>query len=164
MVKKRKKPDLHDMPAGHQLTSKAKIGIMAEADRILNTYKEHSKEDFLVFTRGLKIDSDRGPQVFDRCMAFFQREVFEELAPNIDDLSRGEDPKNKRFWIERTKKAGKDSDLAVIILWLISFPVHPLYLQVGAADKKQASIIKQRITHLLHFNSWLEDYVEIVQW
>jgi len=164
VAKKKKKPNVPEIPTGHQLTNKAKVGLIAEEKRIQNTYREYSKKDFLIFTRGLKIDSDKGPQVFERCLYPFQREVFEDLAPNLEALRKGDEPEKKRFWIERTKKAGKDSDLAIIILWLIAFPKRPFYIQVGAADKEQASIVKKRITHLLEFNSWLTDYVEIVQW
>ena len=66
-----------------------------------------------------------------------------------------ERPKMQRFWIERTKKASKDADLAVIMMWLVAFPVRPLYMQVGAADRVQAGIVKDRMSHLLHHNPWL---------
>lgn len=164
MTKKKKTPDLPKIPTGHQLTEKAKVGLLAEKDRIQNTFQEYAKNDFIVFSHGLKIDSAEGPKVFNRCIAPFQRECFEDLAPNIDALSKGEDPEKKRWWIERTKKAGKDSDLAIIILWLIAFPKRPFYIQVGAANKEQAAIVKDRITYLLHANIWLNKYVEIVKW
>ena len=82
----------------------------------------------------------------------------------MNDLRNGKKPKNRRFWIERTKKGGKDSDLAIIVLWLIAFAKRPFYMEVGAADKKQAAIVKDRISHLLHWNTWLNEYIEIVQW
>lgn len=163
--KKIKKPDLPKIPDKHRLSGKkAKIGLLAEADRILETYREYAKKDFMIFALGLKIDSAEGPKVFNRCIYPFQKKFFEDVAPNLHDLRIGEDPKNKRFWTERTKKAGKDSDLAIIILWLVAFPERPFYIQVAAADKEQASIVKKRIVNLIHYNSWLENYVDLVQW
>lgn len=117
----------------------------------------------MLFVRGLKIASQTGPAVFENCMAGFQRDTFIEMAPSLEALRVGEKPKMQRFWIERTKKASKDADLAVIMMWLVAFPVRPLYMQVGAADRVQAGIVKDRMSHLLHHNPWLNDYVEMVQ-
>jgi hypothetical protein len=94
-------------------------------------------------------------------MSDFQRETFSAVAPSLHAVRDGTMPPCRRFWIERTKKAGKDSDLAICLLWLIAFPNRPFYAQVGAADKDQASIIRRRMTDLLHENPWLKKYVEI---
>ena len=68
----------------------------------------------MLFVRGLKIASQTGPAVFENCMAGFQRDTFIEMAPSLEALRVGEKPKMQRFWIERTKKASKDADLAVV--------------------------------------------------
>lgn len=137
--------------------------LVEEADRIEAAYRKKSAEDFLLFTRGLTIDGVRGPKLFENCMALFQRECFEDLAPSLHALRDGRIPPCRRWWLERTKKAGKDSDLAIIIIWLIAFPRRPFYAQVGAADREQAGIVKSRVSNLLHHNPWLTDHIEMVR-
>lgn len=138
--------------------------VLDQEDKIEYAYRTRSSSDFMTFVRGLKIDSQFGPQVFERCIAPFQRDCFEDLAPNLHALREGKKPKDRRWWIERTKKASKDADLAIVCLWLVAFPHRPFYAQIGAANKEQASIIKERMANLLHWNPWLNEHVEIVQW
>lgn len=149
--------------AGPQ-TQKSKIEIWNEKDKIEATFQDMAAKDFMCFVRGINIKSDDGPKMFDSCIAMYQRKCFEELTDSLHDLKKGKKPKKRRFWIERTKKAGKDSDLAVCILWLVAFAERPFYLEVGAADRKQAAIVKDRVSDLLHINPWLNDYVNLVQW
>lgn len=116
----------------------------------------------MIFTRGLVIESQSGPQVFENCMAKHQLDCFTDIAPSLTALRKGDMPEFKRYWIERTKKASKDADLAVMTLWLAAFPLRPFLGQIGAADQSQAGIVKERVTHLLHLNPWLNDYVKLV--
>lgn len=148
-----------------ELFMKNKQGLKSLLDReddIDQAWINLCKKDFMVFARGLRIAGQHGPKIFEGVMADFQRETFEDLAPSLNQLREGKMPDCRRFWIERTKKAGKDSDLAVILLWLLAFPVRPFYGQVGAADREQAAIVKERMTHLLFWNPWLSDYVELI--
>lgn len=138
--------------------------LIEQKEKILRTYRIECKKNFKLFMRGLTIDSQSGPRVFENCIAPFQRETFDEIAPALQALRVGDMPYLRRFWIERTKKASKDADLAVIVLWIIGFPVRPIYVQVGAGNKTQAAIVKQRIVHLLHYNKWLNEFIEVVQW
>lgn len=133
-------------------------------EQVQKAYRDRSENDFLCFVRGITIAGQQGPRLFENCMAMFQRECFEDIAPSVEAVRNGGIPPTKRWWIERTKKAGKDSDLALILLWVIAFPRRPFYAQVGAADKTQAAIVKERIIDLLHWNPWLNHYVELVQW
>lgn len=136
---------------------------MTEEDPDLHLeYIIRSQSNFMTFVRGLRLPSGYGPVIFDKVMQEHQKESFELMAPSLHALQVGEMPPLRRFWLERTKKAGKDSDLAAVLIWLLSFPVRPLYMQVGAADRDQASIIKRRMQTYLHYNSWLNDYIKIV--
>jgi hypothetical protein len=126
-------------------------------------YQARSKDDFLLFAKGLVIPSATGQQLFFECMADFQQETFSELAPAIHALRDGLMPPCRRFWIERTKKSSKDMDLAVIVVWLMAFPTKPIKVQVVAANSKQAAIVADRAIELVHYNPWLNDYIEIVQ-
>lgn len=121
------------------------------------------EESILYFARRLIIPAANGPTLFGKCMAPFQRECFNELAPSLQAVREGTMPPSRRFWLERTKKASKDSDMAVCLLWLLAFPTRPLYMQVGAADRDQAGIVKKRIADILHYNPWLDEMVELVR-
>jgi hypothetical protein len=135
----------------------------SQRERLFNTYKKMSEKSFRCFYRGLTIASVLGPRIFENVMAGFQRDVFESMADSLEQLRDGKMPDKRRFWIERTKKASKDADLAVIVIWLIAFARRPFYSQVGAANSEQAAIVKQRISHLLHWNPWLGEHIELVQ-
>lgn len=146
------------------VTKTDREAVAAAEAEIESAYIKYAAKNFLTFTRGLRIHSDKGPQVFERCMAEFQRECFEDIAPALHALRAGRKPTRRRFWWERTKKASKDADLAVVLAWLIAFPTRPFYAQVGAADREQAGIVKERLVRLMHYNPWLHDYIEIVAW
>lgn len=126
-------------------------------------YRARSRDDLLLFAKGLVIPSATGPMLFCECMAPFQEETFRELAPSIRAVRDGTLPPCRRFWIERTKKSSKDMDLAVIVCWLMAFPVRPIKCQVVAANSKQAAIIRDRSVELLHYNPWLATLVEDVR-
>ena len=132
-------------------------------------YERQSQDDFLLFLRGLVIPSAQGPRLFDECMLDyerkgvepFQRRFFEDVAPSLHAVRIGAVPPVRRFWMERTKKAAKDSDLAICLLWLMAFPRRPLFCQVVAADQNQAAIIKRRAEDILFYNDWLKLLVRV---
>ncbi len=127
-------------------------------------YLQGCPDDFLLFAKGLYIPAARGgARLFGSCIQPFQLACFESLAPSLHALRDGGMPPKRRFWIERTKKSGKDSDLAVCLLWLMAFPKRPLKCQVVACHALQAGIVADRATELLHYNPWLKDRVEIIQ-
>ena len=127
-------------------------------------YVAKSEDDPMLFIRGLKIPSAHGPVRFQSCATQFQLDCFADLAPSLIAVRNGTMPPVRRFWIERTKKAGKDSDLAACLLWLLAFPRRPTYFQVGAADKDQAAIVRRRIEDLVYYNPWLKTLVEVRQY
>lgn len=127
-------------------------------------YRALAPKDFMGFVEGLLIPSATGPQMFGDCMEGFQERTFCDLAPSLHAIRDGVKPPKRRFWLERTKKAGKDSDLAACLLWLLAFPTRPIYIQVGAGDKDQAAIVRKRIVNLLYYNPWLEKFVRVDQW
>jgi hypothetical protein len=137
------------------------MSISFDETEIEKQYRAGCPGDFMLFVKGLIIPSQDGPRLFSTCMSDHQRECFEDLAPSLHNVRDGEMPLIRRAWIERTKKAAKDSDLAAMILWLLAFPIRPTYFQAGAADKDQAAIVRRRMADLLYYNSWLNDLVEI---
>ena len=126
-------------------------------------YLKLSENDFLYFVRLLEIQVGGRTNVFDDVMADFQLETFQQIAPSLLALKNGEKPPCRRVWIERTKKASKDADIGCMVLWLVAFAQKPFFGQLAAVDSGQADIIKDRISHLLHYNPWLNDRVELIQ-
>ena len=100
--------------------------IVDQRAQIEAAYQKACEDSFLVFIRGLKIDSQFGPRLLEGVIAQFQLECFEPLAPSLEALRNGEMPKDRRWWIERTKKASKDADLSLIVAWVVAFPTRPL--------------------------------------
>src|SRR3972149_11158288 len=131
---------------------------MMDWKQVERIYVAKSEDDPMLFIRGLKIPSAHGPVRFQSCATQFQLDCFAALAPSLIAVRNGTMPGRRRFWIERTKKAGKDSDLAACLLWLIAFPTRPLYCQVGAADQDQAAIVKRRIADLLYHHDRLGEF------
>ena len=131
-------------------------GSQAEA-----AFRKRMADDFMLFVDELVIPSAFGPKRFGDIMEPFQRECFESLAPSLKAVKDGTMPPARRFWVERTKKAAKDSDLAVCLAWLIGFAKRPFLGQVSAANRKQAAVVKRRIAALLFYNSWLKEYLSI---
>jgi len=123
-----------------------------------------SASSFLTFVNNLRIPSATGPRLFCTCMADFQQQTFEAISPSLQAVRDGRPPERRRFWIERTKKAAKDSDLACMVLWLMAFPRRPMKIQICAANSLQASIVSNRAVEIIHYNPWLADRVEVVQY
>jgi len=125
--------------------------------------QERASEDFMAFLQAVTIPSATGPQRLRECVVAFQQRWFEDVALSLQAVRDGRMPPCRRFWMERTKKAGKDSDLALCLVWLMAFAVRPLLVQVCAANQKQSGIIKRRAEAILFENPWLRDKVRIVQ-
>lgn len=126
-------------------------------------YRQNSRNNFDVFVRGLTIPSSTGPRMFDLVMADFQREFFHSVGPSLHAIKEGTMPPARRFWLERTKKTSKDGDVACCLIWLMAFTKRPVLCQVCAANSDQAAIIEDRARAILHYNPWLNGYVEIVE-
>lgn len=120
--------------------------------------------DPVAFREDLIIPSAHGPSRFGEVIADFQREDFVALDQAFLALKEGRKPDLSRLWIERTKGASKDSDLAVALLWLLAFCPRPLSCQVGAADRDQADEMRKAAKDILRLNSWLEEVIEVQSW
>lgn len=128
---------------------------------------QYCEGDFLAFATGLVIPSASGPRVLGEAMLDyeregvepFQRNFFEDVAPALHAVRDGSVPPCRRFWMERTKKAGKDSDIAVCILWLMAFAKRPVECKIVAACKDQADIVRDRMREIVFYNEWLHEYI-----
>jgi hypothetical protein len=126
-------------------------------------YQIYSADDFPYFVAGLKIPVAGVPILFDRVMTDFQREDFELVGPALHDLKVGRMPACRRFWMERTKKASKDNDIACMTIWLMAFVERPFLEQICAANSEQAKIVEDRARAILFYNPWLNERVEIIE-
>lgn len=125
---------------------------------------ERYASDPLAFLSDLIIPGVHGPARFGDVMATFQRERFAALAPALLAVARGEKPPIGRFMWEASKGTSKDTDLAAAIIYLLIFTLHPLTIQVGAADQEQAGELKKAAKLWLHLNPWLADRITIQNW
>lgn len=142
-------------------TTKSKPIVNLDPLEVNREYIRRARNNFMTFLKGLRLPSGYGIVPFKQVMQPHQIKCFEALAPNLEALQNNQMPACRKFWIERTKKAAKDSDLAAVLLWLLAFPRRPLYMQVGAADRDQAAIIKRRMLSYMSCNKWLEEFVKI---
>lgn len=145
-----------------EVNERAARALVEKESEIESSWRSLAKNDFMVFVRGIRIKAQDGPRMLDSVMAPFQRICFEDMADSIEAVRAKQMPPVRRFWLERTKKASKDGDLAVIVTWLVAFGKNPLYGQIGAADRDQAGIVRDRISDLLYYNPWLNDHMELV--
>jgi len=120
--------------------------------------------DPVAFREALMIPAARGSARLADVMADFQAKDFAALDRAFAALTRHEQPDPPRVWLERTKGASKDSDLAVMLLWLLAFSSRPLVCQVGAGDQDQADELRKAAKLILRLNPWLADAVAIQQW
>jgi hypothetical protein len=105
--------------------------------------------DFLAFVELIAMPLPGGPATFGPRMADFQRRDFMALAPSLHALAAGMMPPMRRFWLERTKGASKDSDVTVALLWLLGFASRAVRIQVIADDQQQALEIKLIVEQIL---------------
>ena len=134
-------------------------------------FERMATDQFSFFVRGLVIPAASGPVLLEDAMLSyeslgvepFQRRFFEDVAPSLEAVRIGAEPPCRRFWLERTKKASKDSDLAVCLLWLMAFPRRPTFCQVVAADREQADIIRHRAEDICFYNHWLAERVRFTR-
>ncbi len=88
-------------------------------------------------------------------MADFQREAFAALSPTLLAITTGRTPPIDKFWLERTKGASKDGDIAACLLWLLAFSPRPIECRAGASDFDQVNELRKSLRGLLRVNDWL---------
>jgi hypothetical protein len=122
------------------------------------------KHDPAAYRRALVIPAVTGAARLDVVATDFQRHDFAQMDRALLALAKGERPEPGRLWLERTKGASKDTDLAVMLLWLLAFSPRPLTCQVGAADQDQADELRKAAKDILRLNEWLSEFIETQSW
>jgi phage terminase large subunit-like protein len=131
-------------------------------DLLEASIRREAEDDFHAFLDAIDIPSASGKRRFRDCMSSFQRRFFNDVAPALHAVRDSSMPDKRRFWLERTKKASKDMDIAICVVWLMAFAKRPILVQVVAANQKQSGIVKRRVEALLFDNEWLRDRVRVV--
>ncbi|MGI8981631.1 MAG: hypothetical protein ACR2FY_20580 [Pirellulaceae bacterium] len=123
---------------------------------------------FVLFCERLLIKHPKhGLVLWGLVAAPHQREWVQALAPALSDLAAGkpaDDEAVRKFWLEGTKGAAKDTILAAAVLWLAVFSSQPLTIQIAAADADQSDELRKAGKTWLHNNAWLNDRAEIQNW
>ena len=117
--------------------------------------------DPAAFRDALILPSAHGSKRLGAILADFQHRDFAALDRAFLALRNRQQPVPNRFWLERTKGASKDTDLAVMLLWLLAFAQRPLVCQVGAADRDQADELRKACKGMLRVNPWLAEVIEV---
>ncbi|HQU42553.1 MAG TPA: hypothetical protein PK867_07055, partial [Pirellulales bacterium] len=118
--------------------------------------------DFLAFASDLAVPLPGGPAPLGSRMADFQRRDFAALAPSLAALASGTMPPVRRFWLERTKGASKDTDATVALLWLLAFAGRAVRCQVIADDQQQALEIRLIVEGILAIDAPLNSLLRQV--
>jgi hypothetical protein len=113
------------------------------------------------FRDALTIPTGRGPARLAEVMAPFQAADFTALDRGFVALAKGERPDLGRYWLERTKGASKDTDVAVMVLWLLLFGRPGLTIQVAAADFDEADELRKTAKDIIRLNEWLSQSLEV---
>ena len=109
----------------------------------------------------LALKGGRGVGLFAGMLADFQKRDFAALDPAFQALRHRQRPACQRFWIERTKGASKDTDLATLLLWVLAFTPNQLACQVAAADAEQADELRRAADAIVRLNPWLAELVDV---
>jgi hypothetical protein len=120
--------------------------------------------DPTAYRAALTIPAARGPAKLSDVTAEYQAGDFATMDQAFLALAEGRKPEPGRIWLERTKGASKDTDLAVMLLWLLAFSPRPLACQVGAADLDQADELRKAAKGILRLNTWLSAFVDVQSW
>ncbi|HVX15106.1 MAG TPA: terminase large subunit [Pirellulales bacterium] len=117
--------------------------------------------DPAAFQAGVLIPVAGAGRRFGDVMADFQRERFAAINPALLAVAAGERPRPGKHWWEAVKGNSKTTDLAVVILWLLTSARRPLLVQIGAADRDQAGEIKKAAVDILRLNRSLDEDVKV---
>lgn len=113
------------------------------------------------FRARLLIPAPAGPRPLGRIAADFQNRDFAAMDRAFIAVAKGQKPEIPRLWVERTKGASKDTDLAACTLWLVAFSDRTIFGQVGAADRDQADELRKAAAGMLRLNPWIGEFLKV---
>jgi len=126
------------------------------------TYAQYAA-DPAAFRNSLALDVDGVARHYGDVMDPWQRSDFNDLTPAIlQVLDRGDlaHPQLRAYW-ERGRGHSKTTDIAVVVLNLLTFAPRPLRGYCYAADRDQAALLKDAIHTLVRLNPWIASIIEV---
>lgn len=114
----------------------------------------------MAFFRQLRVPEADPSKRFDEVWGDFQEEAFKEIAPCLIAVATNQMPPYRGAWIERTKGASKDSDVACCLLWLSFFSRRPLDIEMGAEKEEQAAETINAMEDIVQLNPWMEPHIQ----
>lgn len=119
--------------------------------------------DPAAFRKGLTIEVDGSAKKFGKVMDPWQQEDFEALDPGLL-LCVGRSKKARaklRAYLERPRGHSKTTDIAVTVVWLLVFAARPLKGYSYAADRDQASLLRDAINSIVRLNPWIGEILSV---
>ncbi len=113
----------------------------------------------MAFFRQLKVPEADPSKRFDEVWGGFQEEAFEEISPCLMAVATDQMPPYRGVWLERTKGASKDSDVACCLLWLAFFSRRPLDMEMGAEKEEQAAETTKAMEDIVELNPWMKPHI-----
>lgn len=124
---------------------------------------KHYATDPSAFRCNLLIDVNGSVKTFGSVMDPWQAQDFTALDPLLmrsNGQVQGEAAPT-RAWLERGRGHSKTTDIGVMVVWALAFANRPLRGYCFAADKDQASILKDAMETIVRLNPWLTQILEI---
>ena len=123
-------------------------------------YRKYAS-DPSVFRNDLLVDVDGIVHKFGEVMDPWQIADFSAMDPALQRCNGREDTGGpNRIYLERPRGHSKTTDLAVTCTWALAFATRPIRGYCYAADKDQASVLKDAIATILRLNPWLSEILD----
>lgn len=116
---------------------------------------ERYRRDSVLFVSELRVPGLPPKKTLGECWAEWQQEAFEQMAPCFLAVADGEAPPLRGVWLERTKGCSKDSDVGLLLLWLLVFSPRPLLCELGADKREQARETWKAMRAVVRLNPWI---------
>jgi phage terminase large subunit-like protein len=125
------------------------------------TYQRYAA-DPAAFRNDLIVDVDGVARRFGTVMDPWQRDDFAALEPALLRCAGQSDADARmRAYLERPRGHSKTTDLAVTCVWALAFATRPLRGYCFAADKDQATLLKDAMATIVRLNPWLASILDV---
>ena len=125
------------------------------------TFKKYA-ENPSAFRDDLLVDVSGSVHRFGAVMDDWQRSDFESLDSALKlCVGRSDTPAKTRAYFERARGHSKTTDLAMMCCWAEAFANRPIRGYCFAADKDQATILKDAMATIIRLNPWLSNILSV---
>jgi len=118
--------------------------------------------DPAAFRDSLTVDVSGTARRFGDVQDPWQRADFASIDPALKRCAgRSIEPARKFAYLERPRGHSKTTDIAVTCVWALTFATRPIRAYAFAADKDQATLLKDAIATIIRLNPWLADVLDV---